>query len=357
MKKKTVIISLSGIGNTILAIPFLKNLRHIIDTDIRLVLLNAGLGKMLKDAGLIDGYSVFTRSILANLVLLFKLHKQRFDYSFTVFPSNKTALNILVFLIAAQNRISHRYKGGLFRFDFLINKKVESDVKIHDLEQNLNLLKVLDGRDGGISYDLNLKLNYDNFEIVKRYIENRGLNNKFLVGIHPGGGGSWNKSWQGHKKRWPIERFAELSQRLIDDKDAYILIFGGNEESSLKNRLADYIKDKARVFVMDSQSLELTALFIECCKLFISNDTGLMHLSSALSIPTLGIFGPSNHARTAPRGKKSFYIMNNVVDCSPCLRYPFYSSRSSIDCSRGLACLKSISVDDVYNKLRTKGLV
>ncbi|MDP8253400.1 MAG: glycosyltransferase family 9 protein [Candidatus Kaelpia aquatica] len=354
--KNTIAISLSGIGNTILAIPFLKNLRSTINTEIRLVLLNADLGKMLQDAELIDGYYVFTKRILANIALLLKLRKQKFDYAFTVFPSNRAGFNILTFLIAAENRVSHVFKFGFLKFDFLINNRVEVNSAIHDLEQNLNLLGALNSKRGNINYDLDLKLSGDNPDVIDRYLENKNLKNRFLVGIHPGGGGFWNKDWQGHKKRWPLERFAELSQRLIKDKDASILIFGGDEESSLKSRLADSIGDKTRVFIIDNQPLYLAALFIKHCELFISNDTGLMHLSSTLSVPTLGIFGPSNHMRTAPRGKKSSYIISKI-DCAPCLKYPFYSSRSSIECLRGLDCLKSISVDDVYNKLRAEGLI
>ncbi len=356
MKKRTVVISISGIGNTILAIPFLKNIRRDIDTNIILILLNEDLGNMFKDAGLIDDFLLFRKSILVDLILLFKLYRQKFDYSFTIFPSNKFGFNVLTFLIAAKSRVSHRYKGGFFRFDFLVNNKVAVNSVIHDLEQNLNLLNVLSGKNKNIDYNLELKFNHNDFKVIEQYLEDKNLNDKFLVGVHPGGGGSWDKNWQGHKKRWPLEGFADLSRKLIKDKDAYIIIFGGLEERLLKHRLADCIEDKARVFVVDNQPLHLTALFIKHCNLFISNDTGLMHLSSILSVPTLGIFGPSNYVRTAPRGKKSFYVMSNI-DCSPCLKYPFYSSKSSISCSRGLACLESISVDDVCNKLKIEGLI
>ena len=355
MNKKTVIISLSGIGNTILATPFMERLRSIVGGEIEIVLLNVGLGKMLKDSGLVDGYSIFRKNILANLILLIKLHRKKFDYSFTTFPSNRAGFNVLTFLISAKNKVSHSYKGGFFRLDFLINKKVKSDPKIHDLEQNLNLLKILGVDCAYQVYSLKWN-NSKNIKTVNKFIEDNCLKDKFLIGIHPGGGGFWNKDWQGCKKRWPLEKFAELSQRLIKDKDSCILIFGGAEESSLKNRLVDYIEDRAKVFIVDSQPLESTALLIKRCKLFISNDTGLMHLSAALSVPTLGIFGPSNYVRTAPRGKNSFYILSKV-DCSPCLRYPFYSSKSSIDCSKELACLKGISVDNVYNKLKIEGLI
>ena len=73
------------------------------------------------------------------------------------------------------------------------------------------------------------------------------------------------------------------------------------------------------------------------CRLFISNDSGLMHVAGALGVPLVAVFGSTNPATTSPPGMKSV-IVRKPVDCSPCLKKV---------CPTDFACMNLIGVDDV----------
>ena len=77
---------------------------------------------------------------------------------------------------------------------------------------------------------------------------------------------------------------------------------------------------------------------ISQCRLFISNDSGLMHIAGALNIPTIALFGSTNPVTTAPAGNKSI-IVRQEVSCSPCLKET---------CPTDFRCMKMISVEDVF---------
>ena len=77
------------------------------------------------------------------------------------------------------------------------------------------------------------------------------------------------------------------------------------------------------------------------CHLFISNDSGLMHIAGALNIPTVAIFGSTNPATTSPTGEQSVVVYKGAP-CSPCLKET---------CPTDFRCMDMISVDDVYNTI------
>ena len=80
---------------------------------------------------------------------------------------------------------------------------------------------------------------------------------------------------------------------------------------------------------------------ISQCSLFISNDSGLMHIAGALNVPTVAIFGSTNPVTTSPVGNKSV-IVRHEVSCSPCLKKT---------CPTDFRCMKLISVEDVFRLL------
>ena len=84
--------------------------------------------------------------------------------------------------------------------------------------------------------------------------------------------------------------------------------------------------------------LRTAVSLIASCRLFISNDSGLMHVAGALNIPTIAIFGSTNPMTTAPVGEKSLIIYKDV-DCSPCLKKT---------CTADFRCMDSIGTDEVY---------
>ena len=98
-----------------------------------------------------------------------------------------------------------------------------------------------------------------------------------------------------------------------------------------------------------------TAALIKQCQLFVSNDSGLMHTATAMQIPTVGLFGPSDPARSAPYGK-GHIIVRADLPCMPCKKYPHYQYGDSYvqcvyDHEHKGHCMQCLSVDQVYEAI------
>src|SRR2546427_503984 len=153
---------------------------------------------------------------------------------------------------------------------------------------------------------------------------------KVLIGLNPG-------SVYGTAKRWLPERFAEVADRVAAEHGGVVLIFGGRGEEELGAAIAG--KMTAPTLVLSGQTTvrRLMAL-IKLCRLFITNDTGPMHIATAFGVPTVAIFGPTDPATTSPFGS-GHELVRHPVDCSPCLLR---------ECPIDHRCMQGISVEMVH---------
>ncbi len=151
-----------------------------------------------------------------------------------------------------------------------------------------------------------------------------------LIGLSPG-------ATFGPAKRWFPERFAELGYELQKRYRAKIIIFGSPAEKeiagSIKGRMVSAPLDLAGRI-----NLRELAALISRCHLFITNDTGTMHIAAAVQTPLIAVFGSTDPVRTGPWGSRSI-VLRKEVPCSPCLKK---------ECKRrDYLCLKKITVEDV----------
>ena len=356
MVGKIIVVALSGIGNTLLATPFLRCLKQCYpEAKIDFLVFNKVVAEVVEGAGFTDEIFTLCGGHFKNLALILKLNRRKYSHSVILFPSNKWQFNLLSFLIGAKTKITHSYRKRA-ALSFLQDAKVPAYDDLHDADQNLNLLEVFGCKCDVSDKSLTIILRDKDLEFADEFIQQKGLADEFVVGVHPGGGGALDKSWQGLCKRWPEENFAALCDELVALKKAKILVFGGPEEKSLKRAVLDKSKDKDNLFIVNAASLKQTAALIKRCDLFVSNDTGLMHLAVSVGVPTLGILGPTNYKRTSPYGDKGYYIKADLP-CSPCLKYPFYSTDSRIKCGKNFECFNSITVEAVIAKLKDLGLI
>jgi heptosyltransferase-2 len=134
---------------------------------------------------------------------------------------------------------------------------------------------------------------------------------KKLVGINPGAA-------HGPAKRWFPERFAEVGNKLIEKYDVEIVIFGSPDERKIATSITKMMRFKSLNFAGET-NLRISAALISRCALFITNDTGAMHIAAALGTPIVAIFGPTDPERTAPWGN-GHVIVQKKIRCSPCMR-------------------------------------
>jgi heptosyltransferase II len=167
---------------------------------------------------------------------------------------------------------------------------------------------------------------------VAAFFSSRGLSSeKRVIGINPG-------AQYGSAKCWLPERFTTLTQRLLsEDPECSIIYFGDKAGSSLVDTICGEVTSP-RVFNMAGKtSLCELIPFIEKCSVFLTNDSGPMHVAAALKTPLVALFGSTSDIRTGPYGGGT--VIHKNVPCSPCYK------RS---CPRDFRCMTSISVDEVF---------
>ena len=112
-------------------------------------------------------------------------------------------------------------------------------------------------------------------------------------------------------KRWPMERFAELARRRTAPgapmAGAHLLVSGGPGERDICQPLFDAVPPERRIDLVGA-AIDETAACLERVRLYVGNDSGLMHLAAAAGAPTIGLFGPTADAIYAPWGPKSVTV-------------------------------------------------
>jgi heptosyltransferase-2 len=197
------------------------------------------------------------------------------------------------------------YQTGLSSTDYLNATGFRPDISLHPTEAGLREAKsLLDGL--GIDPE------------------------RLLIGINPG-------AYFGPDKRWLTDRYAALADRLMEELDAEVLIFGSPQEAIIAEQMHRAMNNRPRNLTGRTDLVTLIAL-ISCCRLFISNDSGPMHLASALGVPLVAIFGSTDEVATGPYSEHAT-VIHKHVSCSPCLLR---------ECPIDLRCFTRITVDEVF---------
>ncbi len=212
-------------------------------------------------------------------------------------------------------------------------QRTEEIRKVHQVDYYLEMVKFLGFKSAGRSVNLTLTEEHSTVseEILNRYSI---AGKEIIVGMAPG-------ATYGPAKRWFPERFSEVADRIIDDFSAPVILFGSSDDRDSADKVQQSSKNKL-VNLAGETNLKEAISLIARCNLFISNDSGLMHVAGALGIPTVAIFGSTNPVTTSPVGEKNI-IINKKVNCNPCLKKI---------CPTDFRCMDLIGVDEVYNVAR-----
>jgi heptosyltransferase-2 len=163
------------------------------------------------------------------------------------------------------------------------------------------------------------------------FLSSVGAGGREVFGINPGAA-------FGTAKRWFPERFAELCRRLDLDGSRMFLIFGSGSEAALGEKIRTHV-GKECLNLCGRTSLRQAFALIQRCRLFVTNDSGLMHAAAALDVPLVAIFGPTRLS-TAPFGDAS-RLVQVPVSCGPCMKP---------HCALGHRCMEAVTVDGVLSK-------
>jgi heptosyltransferase II len=131
-----------------------------------------------------------------------------------------------------------------------------------------------------------------------------------VTGISPGAA-------YGNAKRWLPERFAETAAAL-GPAAGTVLLFGSPAERALCEQVAESIRTLPVHNFAGQTTLREFIDLAAACRLFLTNDSGAMHIASALAVPTVAIFGATDDITTGPTGPLARVIREHA-ECSPCL--------------------------------------
>ena len=134
-----------------------------------------------------------------------------------------------------------------------------------------------------------------------------------VIGVSPGAA-------YGGAKRWFPERFAEAAIQLAVEHGAAVAIFGSPEEATIGETICGAVAEAGLrcINFAGRTSLQEFIDMAAACDLFLTNDSGPMHVASALGVPTVAIFGATDEIATGPTGPHS-RVVRVAVECSPCL--------------------------------------
>lgn len=324
--KKIMLIKLRGIGDVVCSTIVLDNLREDFP-EARIDFLTEKPSSFgLKGLKQIDNVLIFDRKSLAQrLKLAWQVRMTNYDLVFDFFCNPSSAQ--ITFFSGAKYRIGFPLRGRKYAYNFY---GPEERSTWHNAILHLKMLE---------KFGLTVKkhtLHYSLSESSKLFAENYFREtfgeNDFVVGICPTG------SWA--SKKCDAEKFAEIAYLVIQKYRARVLILWGKGDEADGEKLLGLLKDRA-VYAPPTSILEMSAL-ISKCKFLLANDSGPMHISTALDTPVLSIHGPTAPELQGPFGDKHEWINLPELDCIIC---------NLLECPRNHECFLNLSNEKIMTKI------
>ncbi len=325
------------IGDAVMSEPALAALRELFPTAEITLLVKPAIAELLRGHPALQRILVYEDpgrhlGITGKWTLAGTLRRLRFDLA--ILFQNAFEAALLTFLAGIPRRYGYATDGRRFLLSDPI--AVPERMKIgHQVQYYLDMLRPLGSeRPAGSP---RLFLSQEEEQAMDQRLAEAGVDESdLLVGLNPG-------STYGSAKRWLPERFAETADRLSQEQGMQsgrrvrLVIVGARGEEALGRAIADRMQVKPIQLSGRTTMRELMAV-IKRCDLFLTNDTGPMHLAASFGVPVVALFGPTDSRTTSPFGS-GHTIVRHPVECAPCLLR---------ECPIDHRCMTRISVDEVY---------
>ena len=334
--KRILITRLRFIGDVVLTLPVIQALRtqfpdaeiyYLAEQPMGEVLLGHPdlTGVILFDRDSIDAQAWYKRPI-DHLRFILNLRKHQFDLVIDLFCNPRSAL--LTLLTGAGIRVGYDVRGRGVVYNIKIHRSSSPRV----VDAYLDAVRTL-GIDV-IADRPRLILSADEKEWADTWLGEKAVTHgKKIIGLNPGA------SWPA--KMWSWEKYAALADRIIDDHNADILVIQGPGQGTLAQQVADTMKHSP--IIVDYLPIRQVTALINRCAVFVSNDSGPMHIAAAVETPTVGIFGPSDAEIWFPYSES-----NDCYSIKPDV--PFCCGKDF--CTEPVSCITTIGVDEVIHLVR-----
>ncbi|MDI6889925.1 MAG: lipopolysaccharide heptosyltransferase II [Thermodesulfovibrionales bacterium] len=344
--KNLLVRGVNWIGDAVMTLPALRVLRKAMPEARISLLVKPWVSPIFEKDPNVDEiiiYGAEYRGIIGKVKLSRMLNKKGF--SSAILFQNAFDAAFITFLAGIKERVGYDRDGRGFLLTTAVSVP-QDEGKVHQINYYLNLLKQI-----GVEAEYSepyIYLSLDERLSARKFLQDM---KRPIVGINPG-------ATYGSAKRWFPERFAEVTNWFIKDTNGSVVIFGGRNEVDIAQEI-EYLfrrqqsnktlpphpplnkggQEGGVLNLTGKTSLrELTSLISEC-DVFVTNDSGPLHIACAVGTPLVAIFGSTDPKLTGPVGYSNV-VMSPNLSCSPC----FERTCKSND----MRCMYAITSDDVY---------
>ena len=332
--KRILIVRTDRIGDVILSTPVITAARQAWPNAYIAMMVSPLTRELVEGNPYLDEVIVYDKddkqkSWLASFLFSQKIKRYRFDLALILHPTSR--VHLVTFFAGIKRRVGYNRKLGFLLTDRIAHLKQEG--LRHELDYTLDIVRHLgvEPQDKKITIPLTEEAKK---EAARIFLQEGIDSNKTLVAIHPGASCP--------SKVWPSERFAAVADRLISDYGCLVLFVCGPKDIKRVEAVLGQMKNKAFNLAGRLSLMQLAAV-LGRCKLFISCDSGPVHISAGVGTPVISIFG-RNQAGLSPRrwgplGPRD-RVIHKDVSCLQCLAH---------NCKNDFACLKAITPEEVLD--------
>ena len=311
--RKILIIRLDRIGDMVITTPIFRALKEKWHDAQITVLTNPVNKNIVINNPFIDYILVYDRenmhkSFNSRLTFFRSIREGKFDLVVDPYLDYELKTSFITRFVGNKFRLGFEFAGREIFYNIRYNPNVfpVSTEKKHMIDYDLDLLTYI-----GIETQKRqpeIFLSTDEKENATKLLKKNGVNpeNRF-IGMHPGG--------HYESQRWPIKNFAAISDYLITSYGIKVILFAGRDEEQLMSEFRDYAV-KTPIFLEDLSLREFMST-LSHCSLFLCNNSGPLHIATALNIPTVSTMGPTIPYHWWPYGKDHI-VLRKDVDCCPC---------------------------------------
>ncbi len=330
------------IGDTILTVPFLRNLRRAFPGARIDMMVAPYSSDVLLGTPYVDEFLVYDpptihadsqgrhASLLSRIRFLADLRRRRYDKAYVLKRSFSSAA--IAFLAGARERIGFDTEGR----GFLLTRRVPYR---HDRHEVQNFLEVLRADGVEIADDhLEAWISEEEMRFADEFLAGDDSAGKGVVAIHPFSADP--------ARAWHEDNFVALGNALQERHGVRILMLGGTRDREMADSMAVRILPRPHMAV-GATTLRQSMALLSRCRLLVCNDSGIMHLCASVGVPLVALFGPQSPVKFGPWGENAEVITRKFA-CSPCRQKFFTECEPS---PRGKPyCLEEITVDEVVDR-------